>query len=123
MLGPFASPSTGQQNQLTTSPFSKQKLTGSNGFLKPIRPDSNRRGPHPIPFSPAADHAFDGDDAIPSLQESFSKFLTMYPKFQSSEQIDQLRDREYSHLADASTEMVCDQIAGSPTHFKAIRNC
>ncbi|KAL5978947.1 hypothetical protein ACLOJK_018842, partial [Asimina triloba] len=58
---------------------------GSNGFFKPIRPDSNQRGPHPIPFGPAADHTFNGDDTIPSLQESFSKFLTMYPKFQSSD--------------------------------------
>ncbi|KAL6004044.1 hypothetical protein ACLOJK_004591 [Asimina triloba] len=36
----------------------------------------------------AADRTFDGDDAIPSLREPFSKFLSMYPKFQSSEQID-----------------------------------
>ncbi|KAL5984841.1 hypothetical protein ACLOJK_038677 [Asimina triloba] len=56
----------------------------------------------------AADRTFDGDDAIPSLRESFSKFLTMYPKFQSSEQIDQLRDREYSHLADASAKVCLD---------------
>ncbi|KAL5978895.1 hypothetical protein ACLOJK_018790 [Asimina triloba] len=43
---------------------------------------------HWISKLPAADRTFDGDDAIPSLRESFSKFLTMYPKFQSSEQID-----------------------------------
>ncbi|KAF8406361.1 hypothetical protein HHK36_008448 [Tetracentron sinense] len=48
----------------------------------------------------AAEHIFNNEDSIPDLLESFSKFLTMYPKFQSSEKIDQLRSDEYEHLSD-----------------------
>ncbi|KAI4314915.1 hypothetical protein L6164_027777 [Bauhinia variegata] len=47
----------------------------------------------------AAERIFESEDAIPTLQEAFSKFLTMYPKYQSSEKIDQLRSDEYSHLS------------------------
>lgn len=47
----------------------------------------------------AADRTFESEDAIPDLHRSFSKFLTMYPKYQSSEKIDQLRLNEYSHLS------------------------
>ncbi|XP_038722957.1 uncharacterized protein LOC120014911 [Tripterygium wilfordii] len=47
----------------------------------------------------ATERTFEDDDAIPDLQESFSKFLTMYPKYQSSEKVDQLRSDEYSHLS------------------------
>lgn len=47
----------------------------------------------------AAERIFESEDAIPDLHESFSKFLTMYPKYQSSEKIDQLRVDEYSHLS------------------------
>ncbi|KGN62047.1 uncharacterized protein LOC101209057 [Cucumis sativus] len=46
----------------------------------------------------AADRTYESDDDIPDLHEAFSKFLTMYPKYQSSEKIDQLRSNEYSHL-------------------------
>ncbi|KAM7265686.1 hypothetical protein ACFE04_003369 [Oxalis oulophora] len=46
----------------------------------------------------AADRIFESEDTIPELNESFNKFLTMYPKYQSSEKIDQLRSDEYSHL-------------------------
>ncbi|XP_022971719.1 uncharacterized protein LOC111470388 [Cucurbita maxima] len=46
----------------------------------------------------AADRTYESDDAIPDLREAFSKFLTMYPKYQSSEKIDELRSNEYSHL-------------------------
>ncbi|XP_022158238.1 uncharacterized protein LOC111024771 [Momordica charantia] len=46
----------------------------------------------------AADRTYESDDAIPELHEAFSKFLTMYPKYESSEMIDQLRSNEYSHL-------------------------
>ncbi|OIV94751.1 hypothetical protein TanjilG_12964 [Lupinus angustifolius] len=46
----------------------------------------------------AAERTFESEDAIPSLEEAFSKFLTMYPKYQSSDKVDQLRSDEYSHL-------------------------
>ncbi|XP_022132843.1 uncharacterized protein LOC111005593 [Momordica charantia] len=46
----------------------------------------------------AAERTFESEEAIPELHESFSKFLTMYPNYQSSEKIDQLRSNEYSHL-------------------------
>ncbi|KAI4327511.1 hypothetical protein L6164_019961 [Bauhinia variegata] len=47
----------------------------------------------------AAERIFESEDDIPILQEAFSKFLTMYPKYQSSEKVDQLRSDEYSHLS------------------------
>lgn len=47
----------------------------------------------------AAERIYESEDAIPTLQEAFNKFLTMYPKYQSSEKIDQLRSDEYSHLS------------------------
>ncbi|EEF40046.1 uncharacterized protein LOC8260558 [Ricinus communis] len=46
----------------------------------------------------AAERIFESEDSIPDLHEAFSKFLTMYPKYQSSERIDQLRSDEYAHL-------------------------
>ncbi|KAF2295139.1 hypothetical protein GH714_031669 [Hevea brasiliensis] len=46
----------------------------------------------------AAERIFETEDSIPVLREAFSKFLTMYPKYQSSEKIDQLRSDEYAHL-------------------------
>ncbi|KAK8478057.1 hypothetical protein V6N13_024207 [Hibiscus sabdariffa] len=47
----------------------------------------------------AAERIFESEDSIPDVHEAFSKFLTMYPKYQSSEKIDQLRSNEYSHLS------------------------
>ncbi|XP_054823901.1 uncharacterized protein LOC129321933 [Prosopis cineraria] len=47
----------------------------------------------------AAERIFESEEEIPTLQEAFNKFLTMYPKYQSSEKIDQLRSDEYSHLS------------------------
>ena len=47
----------------------------------------------------AAERTFESEEAILSLHEAFSKFLTMYPKYQSSEKVDQLRSDEYSHLS------------------------
>uniref|UniRef100_A0A5B6ZTE3 Molybdenum cofactor sulfurase n=1 Tax=Davidia involucrata TaxID=16924 RepID=A0A5B6ZTE3_DAVIN len=59
----------------------------------------------------AADRTFESEDSIPGLRESFSKFLTMYPKYQSSEKIDQLRSDEYSHLS-GSVPKVCLDYCG-----------
>ncbi|KAG7993797.1 hypothetical protein I3843_01G023900 [Carya illinoinensis] len=42
---------------------------------------------------------FESEDTILDLRESFSKFLTMYLKYQSLEKIDQLRNDKYSHLS------------------------
>lgn len=56
----------------------------------------------------AAERTFDNEESIPSLEESFAKFITMYPKYQSSEQIDQLRSNEYVHLSDAAAKVCLD---------------
>ncbi|KAG6729396.1 hypothetical protein I3842_01G027300 [Carya illinoinensis] len=45
------------------------------------------------------ERTFESEDTILDLRESFSKFLTMYLKYQSLEKIDQLRNDEYSHLS------------------------
>ncbi|OMO56770.1 hypothetical protein CCACVL1_26279 [Corchorus capsularis] len=47
----------------------------------------------------AAERIFESEDAIPDVHEAFNKFLTMYPKYQSSEKVDQLRSDEYAHLS------------------------
>ncbi|XP_010941871.1 uncharacterized protein [Elaeis guineensis] len=56
----------------------------------------------------AAERTFHSADAIPDLEEAFSKFLTMYPKYQSSGEIDKLRSDEYSHLSDAGAKVCLD---------------
>ncbi|KAA8537691.1 hypothetical protein F0562_027319 [Nyssa sinensis] len=56
----------------------------------------------------AAVQTFCTDESIPDLHDAFSKFLTMYPKFQSSEKIDQLRSDEYEHLSDSSAKVCLD---------------
>ncbi|RAL46739.1 hypothetical protein DM860_005018 [Cuscuta australis] len=56
----------------------------------------------------AADRTFESEDSIPELHESFSKFLTMYPKYQASEMIDQLRSDEYSHLSGSGPKVFLD---------------
>ncbi|CAK9181551.1 unnamed protein product, partial [Ilex paraguariensis] len=52
----------------------------------------------------AAERTFCSEESIPDLYEAFSKFLTMYPKFQSTERVDQLRSDEYDHLSDSSAK-------------------
>ncbi|EXB38620.1 hypothetical protein L484_014434 [Morus notabilis] len=56
----------------------------------------------------AADRIFSSEDSIPSLNDAFSKFLTMYPKFQSSEKIDYLRSDEYGHLFETFAKVCLD---------------
>ncbi|XP_071710222.1 uncharacterized protein [Rutidosis leptorrhynchoides] len=56
----------------------------------------------------AADRTFETEDSIPDLHQSFSKFLTMYPKYQSSEKIDHLRSDDYSHLSDPVPKVCLD---------------
>uniref|UniRef100_A0A5B7BXK9 Molybdenum cofactor sulfurase n=2 Tax=Davidia involucrata TaxID=16924 RepID=A0A5B7BXK9_DAVIN len=55
-----------------------------------------------------AEQTFCTEESIPDLHGAFSKFLTMYPKFQSSEKIDQLRSDEYEHLSDSSAKVCLD---------------
>ncbi|KAH0851119.1 LOW QUALITY PROTEIN: hypothetical protein HID58_094986 [Brassica napus] len=52
----------------------------------------------------AAERDFQSEDDIPQLLEAFSKFLTMYPKYETSEKVDQLRSDEYSHLSDSNSK-------------------
>ncbi|GLT92206.1 hypothetical protein SLE2022_100570 [Rubroshorea leprosula] len=56
----------------------------------------------------AADRTFCTEDSIPDIPDAFSKFLTMYPKFQSTEKIDQLRMEEYGHLTESSAKVCLD---------------
>lgn len=56
----------------------------------------------------AAEQTFETGDSLPNLHECFSKFLTMYPKFQSSEKIDQLRSDEYGHLSESGYKVCLD---------------
>ncbi|GMH24095.1 hypothetical protein Nepgr_025938 [Nepenthes gracilis] len=60
----------------------------------------------------AAERIFESEDSIPNLLESFSKFLTMYPKYQSSERVDQLRLEEYGHLSSGTASKVCLDYCG-----------
>ncbi|KAL8198079.1 hypothetical protein R6Q57_024434 [Mikania cordata] len=56
----------------------------------------------------AADRTFETEESIPDLHQSFSKFLTMYPKYQSSEKIDHLRSDDYSHLSESVPKVCLD---------------
>ncbi|KNA04411.1 hypothetical protein SOVF_200040 [Spinacia oleracea] len=56
----------------------------------------------------AAERTFETEDSIPALNEAFSKFLTMYPKYQSSERIDQLRLDEYGQLTGPAAKVCLD---------------
>ncbi|KAI6700126.1 hypothetical protein NL676_014450 [Syzygium grande] len=46
----------------------------------------------------AAETTYESDDAVPNINEALSKFHGMFPSYQSSQKIDQLRMNEYSHL-------------------------
>ncbi|KAJ8771553.1 hypothetical protein K2173_026730 [Erythroxylum novogranatense] len=56
----------------------------------------------------AAEKSFSSEESIPQLYDAFTKFLTMYPKFQSTERIDHLRVDEYGHLSDSSSKVCLD---------------
>ena len=56
----------------------------------------------------AAERSFSSEELIPPYQDAFNKFLTAYPKFQSTEKIDQLRLNEYGHLTEASAKVCLD---------------
>ncbi|GAB4847035.1 hypothetical protein Ancab_026047 [Ancistrocladus abbreviatus] len=56
----------------------------------------------------AAERIFESEESIPDLAESFNKFLTMYPKYQSSERIDQLRLDEYGNLSGPASKVCLD---------------
>ncbi|MFS7974057.1 putative molybdenum cofactor sulfurtransferase [Helianthus anomalus] len=56
----------------------------------------------------AADRTFETEETIPDLHQSFSKFLTMYPKYQSTEKIDHLRSDDYSHLSESGPKVCLD---------------
>lgn len=55
-----------------------------------------------------ANQSFSSQDSIPEFTDAFNKFLTVYPKYQSSEKIDQLRSDEYSHLSDDGAKVCLD---------------
>lgn len=46
----------------------------------------------------AAERFFDSEESILVLDEAYAKFKKMYPKFESTEQVDELRSDEYGHL-------------------------
>ncbi|XP_076914141.1 uncharacterized protein LOC143573045 [Bidens hawaiensis] len=56
----------------------------------------------------AGNTTFETEDSIHDLDEAFSKFLTMYPKYKTTEKIDQLRVTEYAHLADKDSKVCLD---------------
>ncbi|XXG63509.1 hypothetical protein AAC387_Pa05g1682 [Persea americana] len=69
----------------------------------------------------AAERTFYPEDSIPSLQESYDKFITMYPDYQSSELIDRLRSDEYEHLSDAGAKVCLDYCGfGLFSYFQSI---
>ncbi|GMH14759.1 hypothetical protein Nepgr_016600 [Nepenthes gracilis] len=71
----------------------------------------------------AAERTFESEDSIPDLQESFSKFLTMYPKYQSSVRIDQLRTDEYGHLSGPSPKVILDYCGFGLFSYLQTLNC
>ncbi|KAK9678592.1 hypothetical protein RND81_11G221900 [Saponaria officinalis] len=56
----------------------------------------------------AAERTYEDEEDIPSSNEAFSKFLTMYPKYESSDRIDQLRLDEYGHLTGPAAKVCLD---------------
>ncbi|KAK3423090.1 uncharacterized protein LOC104447771 [Eucalyptus grandis] len=56
----------------------------------------------------AAERIYGSEDSIPDLTEAFNLFLTMYPKFESTERIDHLRSNEYGNLSEAFAKVCLD---------------
>jgi selenocysteine lyase/cysteine desulfurase len=56
----------------------------------------------------AAEHVFPSLDSIPTLEEAYEKFITMYPSYTSSNEVDRLRTGEYSHLSEDSSRVCLD---------------
>ncbi|KAH7850981.1 hypothetical protein Vadar_005476 [Vaccinium darrowii] len=56
----------------------------------------------------AADRTFESEESIPFLDESFDKFLAMYPKYQSTQKIDELRENEYANLSGSPPKVCLD---------------
>ncbi|KAJ8513982.1 hypothetical protein OPV22_004416 [Ensete ventricosum] len=56
----------------------------------------------------AAERTFHSADSIPALEEALSKFVTMYPNYQSSNRIDRLRLDEYCHLSETGAKVCLD---------------
>ncbi|KAK4797414.1 hypothetical protein SAY86_029740 [Trapa natans] len=56
----------------------------------------------------AADRIYSSEDTVPELSDAFNLFLTMYPKFESSEKIDHLRSDEYWHLSEPFSKVCLD---------------
>ncbi|KAK6938738.1 hypothetical protein RJ641_032246 [Dillenia turbinata] len=71
----------------------------------------------------AAERTFCSGDSIPDLHDSFNKFLTMYPKFESTEKIDHLRMQEYGHLSESSAKVCLDYCGfGLFSYLQTIQN-
>ncbi|KAG0466194.1 hypothetical protein HPP92_017774 [Vanilla planifolia] len=51
---------------------------------------------------------FDSFDSIPGLEECYGNFMSVYPSYQSSDTIDQLRSEEYGHLDEDGAKVCLD---------------
>ncbi|GLJ25950.1 hypothetical protein SUGI_0497440 [Cryptomeria japonica] len=58
----------------------------------------------------AAERFFDSEESILGLDEAYAKFKKMYPKFDSTEEVDEIRSDEYGHLEE--TLKVCLDYCG-----------
>jgi selenocysteine lyase/cysteine desulfurase len=55
-----------------------------------------------------ADQIYYTPGSVPGMEEALEKFLTVYPKYHLSDQIDKLRSEEYSHLSDDGAKVCLD---------------
>ncbi|KAK8918625.1 Molybdenum cofactor sulfurase [Platanthera zijinensis] len=69
----------------------------------PLRTSNLRDALKEAPF-----HSIESAHSIPELSECFDEFITMYPAYQSSNQLDQLRSDEYFHLAEPEAKVCLD---------------